>query len=160
VERIRWGRRKCSTTVYRVVITTNNCVDSLETVVTVWLPNTIDAGDDQTICEGESATLMAENNFTNYEWVSLPDGATFAGQTIIVNPTTTSQFALTANDDNGCLVRDTLQVTVNPNPAASFMVMGSCGLNPINFNNTSTGGTTYQLPYLLIKTFVRMRRQL
>ena len=132
-----------TTTVYRVIIETNNCIDSLETVVTVWLPNTIDAGDDQTICEGESATLIAENSFTNYNWVSLPDGATFAGQTIIVNPTITSQFALTANDDNGCIVRDTLEVIVNPNPIASFTVMGSCGLNPINFTSTSTGGNTY-----------------
>ena len=132
-----------ATTVYRVVITTNNCIDSLETVVTVWLPNTIDAGNDQTICEGESATLVTENGFTNYNWVSLPDGATFAGQTIIVNPTTTSQFTLAANDANGCIVRDTLQVTVNPNPTASFTVMGSCGLNPINFTNTSIGGATY-----------------
>ncbi len=132
-----------TTTVYRVIIETNNCIDSLETVVTVWLPNTIEAGNDQTICEGESTTLVAENNFMNYNWVSLPDGAIFAGQTIIVNPTVTSQFALTANDDNGCIVRDTLQVTVNPNPTANFTVMGSCGLNPINFTSTSTGGTIY-----------------
>ncbi|MFK7982746.1 MAG: PKD domain-containing protein, partial [Saprospiraceae bacterium] len=127
-----------TTTVYRVVIETNNCIDSLETVITVWLPNTIDVGNDQIICEGESATLTAENNFTNYNWVSLPDGATFAGQTIIVTPTTTSQFALTANDANGCIVRDTLQVTVNPNPIVSFTLMGSCGLNRITFNSTST----------------------
>jgi len=133
-----------ATTVYRVIIETNNCIDSLETVITVWFPNTINAGADQTICKGESATLIAENNFTNYNWVSLPDGATYTGQTIIVTPTITSQFALTANDANGCTVRDTLQVTVNPNPIAAFTVMGSCGLNPINFTNTSTGGNTFR----------------
>ncbi len=132
-----------TTTTYRVIITTNNCIDSLETTVNIFPSNTIDAGIDQTICAEEAANLMAESGFTNYMWVSLPDGATYAGQNITVTPTSTVQLALTAAAANGCVVMDTLEITVNPNPAASFTVMGSCGLNPISFTNTSTGGSTY-----------------
>jgi len=113
------------TTTYRVIITTNNCVDSLETTVNIFPSNTIDAGLDQTICAGASANLIAENGFINYRWVSLPDGATYAGQNITLTPTSTVQLALTADDANGCIVLDTLQITVNPNPVAGFTVLGS-----------------------------------
>ena len=127
-----------TTTTYRVIFDNGNCIDSLETTVSIFVPATLNAGNDETICEGELQILSAQNGFTNYNWVNLENGATFTGQDIMVSPSITSEFALEANDGNGCLVRDTLEVIVNPNPVANYTVTGSCGLNAIDFTNTST----------------------
>jgi len=115
-----------------------NCIDSLETTVSINTPAILNAGNDETICEGEFLSLSAQAGFTNYRWTNLNNGSTFVGQDIIVSPNTTTQFALAANDINGCLTNDTLEITVNPNPTANFTVTGSCGLNDIDFTNTST----------------------
>ena len=102
------------------------------------VPATLNAGNDVTICEGELANLSAPNGFSNYEWINLTTGAVFTGQNINVNPIETTDYEVMADDGNGCAVVDTVAVIVNPKPTPSFEVMGSCGLNPINFSSTST----------------------
>jgi len=127
-----------TTTTFRVVVSDNMCIDSLETTVTINTPIVIDAGFDQNICEGETATLTAQSGFTNYEWINLNNGLTFSGQIITVNPSLTNDYALQANDSNDCLTFDTVQVIVNPSPIAAFNTIGECSLNPVEFTNTST----------------------
>ena len=127
-----------TTTTYRVVFDNGNCIDSLETTVSIFTPATLDAGNDQTICAGETANLSAQAGFTNYQWQNLTTGEFFVGQDIVVTIADTSEFALQANDSNGCLVNDTLQINVNPAPTADFTTTGNCVLNAIDFTNTST----------------------
>ena len=137
------------TTYYRVIFDNNNCLDSLETQVNIAVPATLNAGNDVTICERELANLSAPNGFSNYEWINLTTGAVFTGQNINVNPIETTDYEVMADDGNGCAVVDTVAVIVNPKPTPSFEVMGSCGLNPINFSSTSTvsSGTTVNWTY-------------
>jgi len=126
------------TAYYRVIFDNNNCLDSLETQVNISIPATLNAGSDEMICEGETANLSGPIGFTNYEWINITTGTSFIGQSINVSPIATTNYELTADDGNGCSVFDTLSVIVNPKPVPSFEVMGSCGLNPINFTSTST----------------------
>ena len=53
----------------------------------------------------------------------------------------TTEFALQANDMNGCLVQDTLQINIDPQPVAGFTTTGDCVLNAVNFTNSSTIAT-------------------
>ncbi len=68
------------------------------------------AGDDQSICEGESATLTASGGI-NYLW---DNGATTAS--IDVTPLQTTTYTVTVSDNDGNSDTDSVTVTVNPVP--------------------------------------------
>ncbi|MGB0840598.1 MAG: hypothetical protein ACPGXL_10680, partial [Chitinophagales bacterium] len=94
-----------STTLYMVTVTdANGCTDVDEVLVTI--NNAVaNAGSDQTVCLGQSATLTATGGGT-YAWSN--------GQgtpTITVSPNTTTVYTVTVTDNNGCT--DTDQVIVN-----------------------------------------------
>ena len=66
-------------------------------------PLLIDAGADQTICDGSSVTLNGSGG-TGYSWDNgVIDGSTFT-------PTTSQTYTLTGTDANGCLGTDQVQI--------------------------------------------------
>lgn len=94
-----------STTNY-FVIATNACGSDTATVtVTVGGAFSVDAGPDQTIGLGNSATLSASGGVS---WVWDPGSMT--GQTVTVSPTSTTTYTVTATSSSGCT--DTSSVTV------------------------------------------------
>ncbi|MFM1874947.1 MAG: hypothetical protein RL266_684, partial [Bacteroidota bacterium] len=98
------------TTVY-TVSATNNCGTASEDVeVTVNPLPTANAGADQTICEGETATLTATGG-SNYQW----DNAQTAAS-IQVTPGQNTTYSVQVVDANGCFDSDEVEVTVNTPP--------------------------------------------
>jgi|GEM_PF-818488 len=99
------------TTTYMVTVTTDEgCTDEDE--VTVFVNNNpeAEAGPDQEICEGETATLTASGG-GSYEWST--------GEfTQSIEVTTGGTFTVTVTDGNGCTDSDEVEVTLNPNPEA------------------------------------------
>jgi hypothetical protein len=125
-----------ATTTYSVTVTNLGCQSEDEVIVTVNSSTVIaNAGADETICEGENATLTASGG-TDYLWST---GETTA--TITVNPTTTTIYAVTVSA-GGSSDTDDVQVTVNPLPTAN------AGAD-VTINNgdstilTASGGGTY-----------------
>ncbi len=105
------------------------------TILAVYPP--IDAGQNQSICEGETITLTAGNPWNvPFTWSS---GQTFTnGQPF--SPTATDTYTVTA-DNEGCISTDNVTVSVEELPSVSFssdLVAGCAPLN-VQFNNTSTG---------------------
>lgn len=88
------------------------------------------------ICSGMSATLSVSGG-VSYVW---SDNSTNAS--ITVSPASTSSYAVTATDANGCMASASSAVTVNPNPTATIspatvsICSGSATL-------TASGGTSY-----------------
>ncbi len=78
------------TTTYTVTVNVNGCQDSDDVEVTVVEEIIANAGEDQTICEGESVTLTASGG-TTYVWST---GETT--QSITVNPIDTTTYTVTA----------------------------------------------------------------
>lgn len=71
----------------------------------------VNAGTDQTICNGDPVTLSASNSM-NYSWDnSVADGVAF-------NPTATQDYTVSA-DSAGCLSIDVVTVTVNEHTTAT-----------------------------------------
>ncbi|WP_178988434.1 T9SS type A sorting domain-containing protein [Winogradskyella schleiferi] len=105
------------TTTYSVTgYSVNDCQITDEVTVTV-IPEVIaNAGEDFTICEGESVTLNAiGGGGTNYSWNT---GETSAS--ISVSPTVTSTYTVTISDDFGNSDTDSVTVTVNELPNISL----------------------------------------
>ena len=99
-----------TTTTYTVIGTdANGCQNTDQLTVTVNPLPIVDAGTDQTICIGASATLNA-SGAVSYVWDNgVNDGVAF-------NPTTTTTYTVIGTDANGCQNTDQLTITVNPLP--------------------------------------------
>jgi len=93
---------------YSVVVSIGSCKDTANYFVAV-IPNpTANAGASVNISQGQSATLTASGGGT-YSW---NNGMT--GISIVVNPTTTTQYCVWVTDVNGCSDSSCVTVFVEP----------------------------------------------
>ncbi len=100
---------------YSVQVTdTSGCLIATDNinVVALPLPN-VDAGPDQTVCEGTAVTLSGSAAATNFWDNGVIDGVAF---TPAVGTTT---YTVTGTDANGCVNTDQVDVTVNPLPVVN-----------------------------------------
>lgn len=97
------------TTTYTVTGYNGDCSSSADIVVTV-MPFPVNAGVDQTICEGTTATLTVSGG-TSWIWST---GETT--QTITVSPATTTAYQVTATDGI-CSNTDEVKVYIIPSPS-------------------------------------------
>jgi len=101
-----------SDTEYIVTVTdANGCSDSDSVMINVFSV-TADAGADQEICMGETATLSASGG-SSYAW-STGDNT----QDINVSPTADTEYIVTVTGVNSCTDADTVEVIVHPLPTA------------------------------------------
>ncbi|MFN5181783.1 MAG: hypothetical protein ACK5D5_02020, partial [Bacteroidota bacterium] len=97
-----------TTTVYTLTgVDVNGCINIATTTVTVLsLPNvTVNSA---SVCAPATATLTA-NGANTYVW----SNGTGSGNTIVVNPNSTSTYSVTGTDANGCTAIAISTVTVN-----------------------------------------------
>ena len=73
----------------------------------------VELGSDALLCPGESITLDATNPESTYLWHDGSTGPTFTA-------TTTQQVWVAVTHNNGCTVRDTVQITFKPDPVVNF----------------------------------------
>jgi gliding motility-associated-like protein len=98
------------TTNYTVTVTDSKSCSATDSVlVTVFQPALIHLGNDTAICQGDVLTLNAGPGFSSYTW---QNGTT--SQTL--NASFPDQYFVTGIDPNGCIVKDTIVVNVNPLP--------------------------------------------
>lgn len=136
------------TTTYTVTGTDANGCSSTSTVtVTVNQAPVISAGSNVIICAGNATTLNATGG-VSYVW----SPATGLSSTTVANPTaspsTTTTYTVTGTDANGCTATSTVTVTVS-NIVAAATANPATGPAPlaVTFNNTTTGGVSYQWNY-------------
>ncbi len=122
------------TTTYAVTVTSNSCSSTDDVIVTVNTLLTADAGNDITICEGDSTTLTATGG-DSYSWSNGENTAS-----ITVNPTETTTYTVTVSDGTNS---DTDEVIVTVN---SLPIVDAGDNVTINTNEsitlTATGGVS------------------
>lgn len=104
---------------------------------------TVDAGDDETICAGETITLTANaSGATMYQWDSGQNT-----QSINVSPLTTTTYVVTASN-GACTGTDEVEVEVLPAPTATEAEIEACNVgngtgnfNLLPFENQINGGS-------------------
>jgi len=114
----------------------HNCTNDATGNITVWQMPTADAGTNQNICSGDTATLTATGlpNST-YEW-SHSAGNT---ATVTVSPTTTTTYTVSVTDENSCgTATDNTIVTVIPLPVITVSDDSICSGNTYQTNITAT----------------------
>ncbi|MFH2094318.1 MAG: hypothetical protein ABIJ16_01355, partial [Bacteroidota bacterium] len=94
-----------------------------------------DAGVDQSVCQGESATLIASGG-TSYVW----SGGVTQGVPFV--PAITATYTVTVSDANGCTDTDNLVVTVLINPTANAGIDQTV-CQGSNVTLIATGGASY-----------------
>lgn len=126
------------TTTYFYTFTSQyGCVGSDSVVITVNPLPVANAGSDQMICNGSTATLTASGG-TSYLWT--PTGATT--QNIFVSPSVPSVYSVLVTDANGCKARDTVSIGINPVPSATFAPAFIC-LGTSTVLDAGNAGSTY-----------------
>jgi gliding motility-associated-like protein len=113
------------------LLTAAGCDSVLTTFIQIIVP-TIDAGENQVICEGQPITLSATGSI-NYTWSnSVQNGVPFV-------PSTSTTYSVTGTDDNGCIAQDQVLVTVRTNPQINPLIdqIGNCAPVTVTFSNPS-----------------------
>ncbi|MDQ3110752.1 MAG: gliding motility-associated C-terminal domain-containing protein [Bacteroidota bacterium] len=99
------------TTTYTVTATNGfGCTATDSVIVTVSAAPPLTVSNDTAMCTGGNATLTA-SGATSYTW----QPGNFTGPSISVNPSTTTIYTVTGNNNN-CLSIDSVVVTINPPP--------------------------------------------
>lgn len=96
----------------------NGCSETYSVTLSNTPQETITVGTDQTVCNGDNATLTASGNGT-IEWF---EGAASigTGTSVVVSPTATTTYTAVLTDANGCEDQADITVTVNPLDDPSF----------------------------------------
>ena len=115
--------------------------DVFVTKIGTCMPFTVSAtASPATICAGDSATLTASEALT-YSWSTGQNTST-----ISVTPASTTTYAVTGADANGCTNTATLTVTVNPNNTITLIAgqdsQTVCVNEPIDSITYSSSGAT------------------
>jgi plastocyanin len=96
------------------------------------------------ICEFHSMmvgtiTISASSSTNNYTWS--PGGQT--GSSIIVAPTSTTNYSVTASNSNGMQASDAITVSVNPLPSPIILDMNVCQGSSVTLNHGSQLGYNF-----------------
>ena len=125
------------TTTYWVTVTNEfSCPDTDSVSVNVNPLPIPEAGNDTTICNGDSTVLTASGGIS-YLWST---GDTL--QSIMVNPDDTTQYFVTVTNENNCFAEDSVTVNVLQSPNAfagndTIICFGDC------VDLTASGGISY-----------------
>jgi gliding motility-associated-like protein len=132
-----WVNPTVTTSYYLLVQRGTSCIggDSVKVIVDI---GNIDAGNDISICLGDTVSLTASGTGSNFSWTpntSISQTNTASAQ---VWPTITTQYNVQFTSSNNCQAEDSVVVFVNPTPGSSpnFTLNGSA---------TSLGNNTYQM---------------
>jgi gliding motility-associated-like protein len=121
---------------YYGTVTVNGCTSlPANATVTINPLPSINAGSDQTVCEGQTVVLNATGG-ANYQW----DNGVINAVGFVQN-TGTVTYTVTGTDHNGCQNTDQVVVTVVSSPVPSFTASPNSGCSPLDvvFTNTTPG---------------------
>lgn len=131
-------------TIYYEVLDPNGCFNRDSTEITVHDSPIADAGPDLSTCEGESVVIGGNPTFTpgsdpingfldSYSWTPQGSLSSSVDPNPVATPTATTTYIVTVQDNNGCIDRDTMTVSVMEAPVADAgpAVMNSCNGTPV-----------------------------
>jgi len=95
-----------------------------------------------TICNGNNTTLTASGAST-YSWSPTTGLSSGTGSSVTANPTSTTNYVVTAQDASSCVQTKTVTVTVNPLPTISISPSSPSICSGGSTTLTASGASTY-----------------
>ena len=143
-----WVSPTVTTSYYLLVQRGTSCIGGDSVKVTVDVGN-IDAGNDVTICLGDTVSLTASGNGSNFSWTPNSSISQVNTASTQVWPDITTQYNVQFTSSNNCQAEDSVIVFVNPNPGTSpnFTLNGSA---------TSLANNTYQMTTSILNDFASL----
>lgn len=140
-----WVNPTVTTSYYLLVQRGTSCIGGDSVKVTVDVGN-IDAGSDVTICLGDTVSLNASGNGSNFSWTPSSNISQTNTASTQVWPDITTQYNVQFTSTNNCQAEDSVIVFVNPFPGTSpnFALNGSA---------SSLGNNTYQMTTAILNDF-------
>ncbi|NNV55867.1 Ig-like domain-containing protein [Limnovirga soli] len=125
--------------------TTLSTVTSNTITITVINPPPAFAGNNQLVCPGTLVQLGEAVNGNIYSWTSLPAGFTANNANPATKPLVTTNYILTVTNSNGCISKDTVQISTLTAPNADAGIDKSiCGTpEHVLLGSTAVAGNTY-----------------
>ena len=137
---------RVSSTLVATVTDANGCIARDTIHLTVHQPPVVDAGDAMSLCAGEKGTMKARisGGKAPYTVRWTPGDGLSSTQTISPSVTLerSAMYMLTVTDANGCVVTDSVGVSVHARP--ELVLEGevySCAGTPIQIGSEARGGT-------------------
>jgi hypothetical protein len=122
-------------------IDANGCVNTTSIGITVF-SLTVTFPPNYIICSGKTVTLSASSPFSyNYNWTNGVNNLAFPS--IIITPSVSTSFTVTATDNNNCSLSSSVSITVNSNPTVSAVASKSVICKGESVTLTANGATTY-----------------
>ena len=120
----------------------NNCLASQNVTVTLNNTVTVDAGTDETICEGTSFLIPAVSNGTSFSWSPAPGLNNATILTPTASPSVTTKYYITATSGI-CTRVDSMQLFIRPAPIPDAGPDQDICYGRI-FQLSGAGGVSYQ----------------
>jgi len=146
-----------TTTTYIVTVTNSSgCTASADVLVTVNPLPTANAGNNTTICSGNSTTLHASGG-SAYSWSPTTGLSATNINNPVASPTSTTIYYVTVADDNDCTASSDVTINVNLSPHAiagpdtsicigSSVTLTAIGGGSYQWNTGDTGATVTYTP--------------
>lgn len=133
--------------IWFVATSRTGCKDSTRLTVTNFTPpSLLTVSPDVSICKGDSAKLTVSGGGSGvYQWAPTLGLTDPNASTIWVKPTATTQYIVSSRQQTGCILTDTVVVTVIQNPKFNFQPVKACVSiinQPVGF--VGTFGFTYK----------------
>lgn len=125
---------------YTVTVTDKNgCQYTKSETLTNTIPATVDLGNNLSICAGETVILDPTTSGTGGITYSWDTGST--ASSITVTPSETTTYTVTINDNNDCTATDQITITVFPTPEITLAKTNAiCGENNGTITTSISGG--------------------
>jgi len=81
----------------------------------------LDAGRDTSICQFEKLQLSATTGFNKYTWTPAYRISNTVGNAVVVSPEITTSYSVSAEKFPGCILKDTVTVTIKDCPNQFFI---------------------------------------
>ena len=116
-------------------------------VITVAPSYILDLGNDTTICEGASVSIM-EENYEVYEWLPVEGVDCPSCPAVVLTPEETTTYILTATTMEGCYYQDSVKITVQEVFQDPDTIKICTGASALIFGNLEDMPGTYTESYV------------
>lgn len=134
------------------VTLTDGCGNVIKDSITVGAA-ILNIGNDRTTCNSDTLHLNASAGFLKYTWSPAYNISSTTGQSVVVNPLVDTAYVVKAEKASGCIVYDTVRITVHQSPAIalgpdvsfcsgdSIRLDAGSGFSSYRWNTGATGQT-------------------